>query len=432
MKALFLLLIILLLSLTTIQNQAQNFRINSYDISTKVTSADTTVEISAVCFIDVKENPTQLQLILNSSVDIHSIEMQVNNEWLNIPYRFNGTDSLNLITGKHLSNDGVYQLRFEYSFPVGKLSDTVLILDRGIHWYPFVIDQISSFTLSCQAPAGYGILSAGNLLKEKAEGNTVISTWESKSPVFKLPLVIFNKSVFRKRTLKNLDAYTLSLDTIKAQQINSKSSEAFDCFNKTPGLYPYNKLAIIEIPGMMGINTCSGLLIAGTSALESAAAGNDEMLILTIAQQWFGAGVFSVFGQKGFSFLNITLPHFLRLMYLRSSQGEDAYKKSLDEMLESYKQIAGKESDIPLIEINPPLTKEKGLILYAKGPYILSKVESALGKEKWALFLQKIYSNYLAKLLTYDNFIDALDDFDSEGDAYSLLKKLIKKTGVPE
>ena len=72
-----------------------------------------------------------------------------------------------------------------------------------------------------------------------------------------------------------------------------------------------------------------------------------------------------------------------------------------------YKSI----NDIPIIDVDLPNTKEKGLILYAKGPFVLSKIEKDLGRKKWLSFLGDLYQTFRGKILTYDEFKKNLSIF---------------------
>ena len=82
-------------------------------------------------------------------------------------------------------------------------------------------------------------------------------------------------------------------------------------------------------------------------------------------------------------------------MYLHQTQGEESFLEFLQEPLVKYKEFSGKENDIPIINVDSPNSREKGLILYGKGPFVLSKIHNAMGDENWLSFLQ-VYMNPFA------------------------------------
>ena len=393
MKLLILVISISLFHCQIILGQELNINVNSYKINAKISESSEAIDIRLICDISVLKNSNQIQFIFSNEANIHSVEYLKDKDWISIPFEFNGKDSLLVTDVDKFYKDSKYSLSFDYSFPTGKLNDTLLFLDRGHRWYPLIMDQIASFKLTCEVPKSYSVISSGNLLEVKNEGAKSVYVWESLLPVFKLPLIIYNPKIFKKTDNDIIDFYYLSIDSVNALKILDKTRKVVNYFKSTLGVYPYKKLTIIEIPDFPGINTCSGLLMTGTYSLEMIEKGYD-LINLTIAQQWFGAGVFGRFGEKGFFFISLSLPHYLRLMFIREDQGEEAFNKFLMDPLIKYKEFAGKENDIPIIDVDLPNTKEKGLILYAKGPFVLSKIEKDLGRKKWLSFLGRSLSNF--------------------------------------
>ena len=56
--------------------------------------------------------------------------------------------------------------------------------------------------------------------------------------------------------------------------------------------------------------------MVGSTYIDQFKKGHYENLHLSIAAQWIAAGVFFKLFGKGFWFLQLSLPHYLRLMYL--------------------------------------------------------------------------------------------------------------------
>jgi len=203
-------------------------------------------------------------------------------------------------------------------------------------------------------------------------------------------------------------------------------------FSKTIGAYSRDRLIYFEVDDFGGINIGSGLLTIGTKAIEMINKGFNDFLILTIAQQWFTSGVFADFSEPGFFFFTISLPHYLRLMYVRYDEGEEAFNDALLKPLDKYKEFAGSESDIPIIDVDMLNSREKGLILYAKGSYILSLIENELGKENWELLLRDLYTTFVGKIMSMDDFLNYLNKYDTSGKTLTLFKKLIIEKGLPQ
>jgi hypothetical protein len=392
--------------------------------------------MNLICSISTNENLSAIQFLLKSETNLYSINYRANNEWKEAPFIFNGEDSLLLMTGEKLSKNTNYDLKFEYSFPVEELNDTLLILDRGHRWYPLIVDQIFTYTLKCNVPEKYNVLSSGNLQEVNDVNGRSIFTWDCNKPVFKLPLIIFNPKNYKRTEIisseNDIGFYSLTIDSLETKNILNEADTILGYFNRTIGRFSRDKLIYFEVSDFQGINVGSGLLTTGSESLELIGKGYRDALILTLAQQWFGAGVFADFNKEGFFFFLISLPHYLRLMYVRDSKGEEAFNNSLLKPLDRYKEFAGKENDVPIIKVSMPDTKEKAIVLYAKGPFVLSKIENEMGRDNWRTFLADIYLAFCGKIMTYDDFKTNMGKYDKSGKVLTLFEKLMNEKGMPE
>ena len=419
-------------------SQTSDVSVNSYNIEARLNLNSANIDITTICQIQTPDSLSVIQFIFNSETNIHSIEYLEEDNQFNVPYEFNGKDSLLLhfINNRLLPNKN-YKLRFQYSFPINLDIDSLILIDRGHRWYPLIIDQIEAFKLTCSVPKGYCVLAAGDLLSVNNYKDSSSFIWVSQSAVFKMPLIIFNKSKVKKTEFDSLgigiDFYYFNADSIEAMSIIKEAANCINYCSKNIGIYSYKRLTLFEVTRWEGINTASGLIMIGSRSLEEMIKQKYyETLNLTIAQQWIGAGLFAKYGERGFWFLALSLPHYLRLMYLRETKGEEAFQESLREPLAKYREFAGKENDFPIINVDSPNSKEKGLILYGKGPFVVSKINKAMGDEKWLLFLQNLYNSFRGKILTYDNFEKYISKYDVNGNILTLLKQLITQKGMPE
>lgn len=419
----------------TILGQSSIVNVNSYDIVTKLTLNSDNIDITLHCQIQPAGILSEVQFIFSSESTIRSVKYLKENNWVNIPYQFNGRDSLLLLFESGILPNKKYDLKFEYTFTTSFRNDSLVIIDRGHRWYPLMIDQIAAFKLSCEVPKAYNVLAAGDLISVKDNEDKTTFVWESKSAVFKLPLIIYRQTRFKELEYDssgiNIDFFYLNADSIEASRVINEAANSMKFYSEHIGNYPNKKLNLFEVTKWEGINTGSGLIMVGSQSLEMMKQGFYESLNLTIAQQWIGAGVFAKYGSPGFWLLSLSLPHYLRLMYLRQIQGEESFQQTLKEPLEKYKEFAGKESDIPIINIDSPNSREKGLILYGKGPFVFSKIHNAMGDKKWLSFLQNLYRSFHGKILSYDDFEKQISMYDENGSILALLKKLISQKGMP-
>ncbi|MGD0038374.1 MAG: hypothetical protein ABSC53_13895, partial [Bacteroidota bacterium] len=299
-----------------------------------------------------------------------------------------------------------------------------------------ISDQIAKMRLRCEVPRDYTVLSAGDLLETKESGIASQFVWETRIPIFKLPLVVFKSSSLKKDSgevlRKKIVIYSSAADTISTTSILTEAKSVFTYFADAIGKYPHERLTLVEVPYFDGIDISSGLLMVGSASFKGMGKGDFDGLRLTVAEQWIGAGVFAKFHQPGFWFLTISLPHYLRLMYVRHSEGEEAFDGALHEPLKQYERFAGKENDVPIIDIDYPNTKEKGLVLYGKGPLVISKLHTQLGDDQWKALLQDLYRDFLGKILTYDEFQMYISKHDKSGSGATFLNRLVTQKGIPK
>ena len=436
MKELLLLFWLIIVFNQTILSQTSTVNVNSYDIAATLTLNSENLYITLFCQIQPSVSFSEVRFIFSSESKLHSVKYLKDNNWVNIPYQFNGKDSLLLLFENAILPHSKYDLRFEYSYPTSWHKDSLVMIDRGHRWYPLIIDQVAPFKLACDVPEGFHVLAAGDLISVKDKKDNTTFIWESKSAVFKLPLIIFDRSRYKEFEYDslgiNIHFFYLNADSLEASRVIKEAANSMKFYSEHISIYPYKKLTLFEVTQWEGINTGSGLIMIGTQSLEMMKQKYFESLNLTIAQQWIGAGVFAKYGSPGFWFLSLSLPHYLRLMYLCQTQGEETFLKSMSESLEKYREFAGKENDIPIINIDSPNSREKSLVLYGKGPYILSKIHRAMGDEKWLSFLQNLYESFRGKILTYDKFENQISGYDEDGSILALLKKLISEKGMPK
>lgn len=163
-------------------------------------------------------------------------------------------------------------IKFRYTFPISPLGDSLLLLDRGNRWYPLISDQIAKMKLKCEVPHDYTVLSAGDLIEMKTSGVTSQFVWQTKIPIFKLPLVVFKSSSLKKDyseiLQKKIVIYSSATDTLSTASILNEARSAFTFFADLIGKYPHECLTLVEIPYFDGIDISSGLLMVGSTSLK--------------------------------------------------------------------------------------------------------------------------------------------------------------------
>jgi hypothetical protein len=402
-----------------------NISIHAYDIDVKFNSVSEYLDVELSCYFTAETESESQLFVFSSEADIKKIELINNGKAIFAKYEFTGSDSVLITTTEKFIKGEEYSFKFLYSYPAGKFNDTLLFVDRGHRWYPLIMDQLAEFRISVIVPSDLNVISAGNNISTEEDTGIVRYTWESRIPVFKIPLIIFSADVFECITREKVKLYYYNADSTEALSAADRVNKFVKYYSDNIGEYPYRQLTVFEINRLMGVNTCPALLMVDTEFIKAVIKGYEEMLMLTTAQQWLGAGVYAEYGKPGFLFLNISLPHYLRLMFIRSDKGEEKFKEALNNMLNKYKEIEGDSSEVPLKDIisSVPYNKTRSTLLYTKGPYILSIIEESMGRSKWLSFLRSLYSEYRGRVMTLEDFTKGLNSIETE----ILFNKLISE-----
>lgn len=416
--------------------QTPPIKIDSYDIKVSADLISKKLHVSAQLDLKKADTIAEFQLLLNSKVELGSISCETKDGQLDIKHEFVGKDTLRLTIPREVLSSQSLSLDFKYSLPWGEQKGDMIVLDRGDRWYPLILDQIAKFKLTASVPEGYEVFAPGDLVEKKILPRQARFFWESKIPVFKMSLVIGKSSLFHATILpcgdKKIYFCSSDPDEETKKGILSEACNAMKFYNELLGEYHHDRLTFVEIPGLEGMNIATGLLMVDTSFIDQFEKGYYDQLHLGIAAQWFAAGVFFKFLGKGFWFLQLSLPHYLRLMYLEQAKGEDAFKEGLQKGFSAYQEIAGTEKEVSIFDVDFPNTKEKATAIYGKGPLVIDKVRRQIGNENWEKLIKSIYTDYKGRILTYDEFIKYLAKYDSDGACVSKLQKMLSEKGIPE
>ena len=418
------------------ESNIQEYKIDviNYNLQVTLESSQNQLDITAIVKFGKSAKTDKFELLFNSNVKIKSVKSKIKDNWVDTSYKLKENDTIHLIIPNPLIDHNEFIMMFEYSLPIETPIKDVFYIDRGYRWYPMIIDDIASFQIAANIPTEFEMLSAGDLIKANPKDGFSQFIWETKIPVFKIPFVLIKSGLYTKITGKcedkELRFYFLDDDPNAGEKIIDEACYAFQYCNTAIGPYHHNRLTFIEMADFRGSNICTGLILTGSNFIDQFKKGYYKGLHLTIAAQWFGAGVFGKFNDIGFWFFALSLPHYLRLMYVKESNNTDAFIKQLEKPYHAYKEIAGTDNDVPIIDIDRIDTKEKALVIYGKGPFVLDLLKGEMGEMDWSNFLRELYLNYTGKILTYDNFKTNLAKYDKDGNMILKFDKIMINKGI--
>jgi hypothetical protein len=417
------------------QGHADPAQLVSYAIDATLGPAATRVEVTATAALRQVAPGSRLAFLLSSQAKLESVRARTAGGWLDVPFEAAGGDSVVLQLPAALGEGDTLAVEFKYLFPVALPDSGLLLLDRGHRWYPLLPDQVATLKLACTVPPGYTVLSAGTLVQVREDEERTRFAWRSTLPVFKVPLLVFKTARYPGTIVPAADQdvclYLPAGDSLGTSAIMAEAGRALAFYGGLLGTYPYSRLTLVAVPDFEGIDVAGGLLMIGTGFLGELKRGLFDSLDLTIAEQWMGAGVFGKYGEPGFWLVALSLPHYLRMMYVAATRGEAALQAELAAAGDSYRPVAGSAADIPLLSVDAPNTREKGILLYAKGPLALHRIHQALGDERWQACLREVYRGERGRALSYVGLRAYLAKYDEGGTVVPLWDKLMTEKGLP-
>jgi len=424
-------IIFLFLFALTSTNLYPAVKINSYDIFAKFEKAENKISVNAKLEIQSDNALDTLLLLFNSNCKINSIKYGKED----VNYITGGKDSICILLNENIKSLPDFEITFNYEYPLE--GDTVILLDRGYRWYPLIAENVESFKMTIEVPQDYLGLTAGDFMGEKQNTGLKTYVYESKRNVFKIPLIIAPENYYNvvEHDCNGIKTYFYAIaekDKNPSDSINIDICSLLSYFNKTIGKYHFKRFSLVETSAFQGSNLGSSVITAGTDNIKYYSSGYKDWLYMDAASQWICAGVFPRLFCKGFWFMSISFPHYLRLMYVRDTEGEEAFESALNKLKDQYQKITGSENEMPILDVDYPNTKEKGLALYAKGVIVLNKLNNELGNENWIKFLRYFYEEYSGKTITLDTLTDCIDKFDPSGKCSNHLLKMLSEKGIPE
>jgi len=436
-RRIFIISLLIIIYYCSVTTQECKVDITNYNLQVTLDFLQNQLNVTAILELQKSDVLNEFELLLNSNVKIKSIKSKIKDNWVDISYKLKEDDIIHLIIPSPLIGHNEFTMMFEYTFPIeGPIKD-FFYMDRGNRWYPLIIDDVAGVKISAVVPSQYKMFSGGDLIDIIKKNDISTYKWETQNPVFKIPFVLINpeKYFFLSMTCndKEIDFYFLEDNKNKNRMIVEEACKTFKYFQSKIGEYYHNRLTIIEMNQYKGYSfIATGLILMGSDFMAQFREEHYNGLHLPIAAQWFGAGVFGKFNDEGFWFFSLSLPHYLRLMYIKESKNTDAFVKQLEKPYHDYKEIAGTGNDVPIIDIERIDTREKGLIIYGKGPFLLDLLRREMGEKNWENFIRELYLNYVGKILTYDTFKNNLAKYDKNGNLILKFDRIMNDKGLIE
>lgn len=376
-------------------------------------SRDSLAVYGTIVFME-PDSSGQFTLLLNPNAEIHAMFFRTEDDSATAHFERTSGDTIVVAQPTTPAFARARVLSFELAIPQD-VEDSLIMLDRGNRWYPVIPHGLTTAIVNVVCSPDLEVFSTGDK-STHGVSPLVMHQFISRIPVYKIPLVIARKGLYRSCS-RPVGEHEISLNYFSitdsaAQAILDEATTAFEFYQDLLGEYHHKKLTILEVPSFEGTNIGTGILMIGSPTMNAIAAGQRESLTLTIASQWFGAGVFCDFSSRGFWFMSLSFSHYLRLIYEGRFLDSAAFSAKINDNLAAYRKIAGNELDTPIIDIVRPDSREKGIIIYSKGPWLFHQFADCIGAVGITAFARKLYSEFSGKVVSIEQLIEMMSVVD--------------------
>ncbi len=358
------------------------------------------------------------------------------------------------------------------------------VSDRGT-WYPHRGADFTLYDLTFRYPKRLTLISTGELMDERTEGDMHVSHRKTSGPV---RFAGFNLGTFEKISMKSgpytIDVYgnrtaepglqdragltppvppslrrrntDILLPEAPPQPLArlvplaEEVTAAFEYMTKQFGPPPLKTLAVTPIPGAFG-QGFPGLVYLSTLTYLAPEQRplvvrektrqvffSDLLAPHEVAHQWWGNVVSGDAYQD--SWLMESLANYSALLYLEKRKGVRARDAVLDEFRT---RLLGKRADGGTVESLGPITwgprvessdgMSARLIVYEKGAWILHMLRLRMGDERFLKMLGEVCRRYQFKALNTDAFRSLAEEFmpPPQRSLENFFENWIYGTGIP-
>jgi aminopeptidase N len=361
------------------------------------------------------DNPSLQQ----SSMEIELFEV-------NLP---EGTDQFTLkYAGEIYHPVQEYGEEYARSFSVspGIISPEGIFLSGSTIWYPHFIDELVTFDLDVELPAGWSSVSQGTRRKAESGTDSRRDVWVADTPQEEIYLISSKFTEYSQAAgVVEAMAFLRNPDSQLAQKYLDTTAQYLEMYRKLLGPYPYSKFALVENfwetgYGMPSFTLLGPRVIRFPFILHSSYPHE-------ILHNWWGNGVYTDY-EKGNWAEGLTT--YLADHLIKEQRGAAVeYRRSVLQKYTNY-VTANKEKDFPLTQFHSRHSAVTEAVGYGKTMMLFHMVRQQLGDQDFVKALHRFYRKYKFKLASFDDVKTVFNNVNDES-LESLFEQWVKRTGSP-
>jgi len=254
-------------------------------------------------------------------------------------------------------------------------------------WCPAIgyLEFRSPVTVRITVPKGQFALGPGVLKSEKpaADGGTTYE-WECKQNAMGVAIAA---GPWQKLEGKAGDVPITVLlwkkDAARAEHVLAVAKRSVELFERLYGKFPYDKLAIAEIPFFPGGYSPTSMVLLGEILFQKNSRITklfDAVIAHEIAHQWWGNLVMPQ--GPGAGWLAEGFAEYSSIVYVEHTLGEKAFRRALWDAKQQYHFLNQNPPEEAIIDTDPFNQQGSYMgVVYSKGAYVLHMLRQVIGDE---------------------------------------------------
>ncbi|MHC4183370.1 MAG: M20/M25/M40 family metallo-hydrolase [Planctomycetota bacterium] len=313
-----------------------------------------------------------------------------------------------------------------FSVSPGIVSPEGVFLSASSFWYPHFVDELVTFRMDVELPAGWSSVSQGARTEHSAGTDSRHDVWLEEKPQEEIYLISSEFTEYGQAAgAVNAMAFLRQPDEQLAQKYLDTTAQYLEMYRKLLGPYPYSKFALVENfwetgYGMPSFTLLGPKVIRFPFILHSSYPHE-------ILHNWWGNGVFTDY-EKGNWAEGLTT--YLADHLIKEQRGTAVeYRRSVLQKYTNYVTV-NKNKDFPLSEFRSRHSAATEAVGYGKTMMLFHMLRQQLGDQLFIKALHQFYRKYKFKVASFDD-VETTFNKITDDPLELMFEQWVKKAGAP-
>jgi tetratricopeptide (TPR) repeat protein len=394
--------------------RAQGFEVDRYVVQVKVDPMKKRLEAqTTVQGRQTKELKEPLLLELSPMLKLSEVTFTESDETAPLRFEHRGEFVELALPAAESAGERALAFNFAYAGAVPTWSDDSLTTEAAslwgeTKWYPQTyIGDMYTQDVTVDYPEGYEAVGQG--ARVEAAGDPGAGWQRTRFVQDKLTQFMtlavgrFVKTTFTGPGGLPMEIYVAEGHSGSMEMIREGMERSVELYLDILGPFPFEKLAIAEVPEFPGGYGSASLILLGTITFEDESEGPEKFIAHEIAHQWFG-NLLSLDLQDGsIPWLSEGFATYCDAVYTERTAGRQAFLNQIRRMGNFYRQNALMFEDRPISETlwRNPMYRS---LMYEKGGLVLHALRREMGDEAFFRLIREFIADNHFRIVRISDF----------------------------